>query len=93
MNQNQNQNVIAVINHQRRPGGWGGGPGGLAPPPPPQAPEVHFFLLIGDLKQSEVGVLFYFNLLWLLSKIENALKEVTSLTHPFQNTCFSLHKL
>ena len=62
-------------------------------PPPPPSHQRSTFLLISDLKQREVGVLFYSNLLWLCSKIENAVKEVTSLTHPFHKTCFSLHKV
>ena len=42
------------------------------------------FLLISDLKRIKVGVLFYYNyLLTVYSKIENAVKEVTSLTYPF----------
>ena len=85
MNQSQNQNVIADRESAT---------GALAIPPPPPLPrhQRSTFLLISDLRQSEVGVLFYSNLLWLCSKIENAVKEVTSLTHPFHKTCFSLHK-
>ena len=50
-------------------------------PPPPTDTRGLLFLLIRDLKQSEVGVLFYSNLLIVYSKRE--VKEVTSLTNPF----------
>ena len=64
-----------------------------APPSPTHRRQRSTFLLISDLKQSEVGVLFYSNLLIVYSKIENAVKEVTNLTHPFHQTCFSLRKV
>ena len=74
---------------------WRGGGGGV------QWVHLHpltgtrgpFFLLISDLKQSEVGVLLYNSIYWLCSKIENAVKKVTSLTHSFHKTCFSLCKV
>ena len=54
-------------------------------PPLPHRRQRSTFLLISDLKQSKVRVLFYSNKYLLIahSKIENAVKEVTSLTHPF----------
>ena len=55
MNQSQNQNVIADRESAT---------GALAIPPPPlPRHQRSTFLLISDLRQSEVGVLFYSNLL------------------------------
>ena len=66
-----------------RPVGRGSATGAFAPPPPPTDARGPFFLLISDLKKSEVGGLFYSNILIVYSKIEIAVKEVTSLSHPF----------
>ena len=64
-NQNQHQNVIALISHQRRPVGRRGE--GVrrvrSHPSSPTDTRGPLFLLISDLKRSEVGVLFYSNLL------------------------------
>ena len=49
-----------------RPVGSGGATAALTPPPlppPHHRQQRSTFSLISDLKQSEVGVLFYFNLL------------------------------
>ena len=71
-------------------GGGGGAMGALASP---HRDQRSIFLLISDLKQSEVGVLLYNSIYWLCSKIENAVKKATSLTHSFHKMCFSLCKV
>ena len=50
------------------------------PPLPPQTQEVHFFI-DQRINKSEVGVLFYSNIIIMCSKIEITVKEATSLSH------------
>ena len=60
---------------------------------PPTGSRGPFFV-DQRLKQSEFRLLFYSNsLIVYCSKIENTVKELISLPHPFNKTCFSLRKL
>ena len=60
---------------------------------PPTGSRGPFFV-DQRLKQSEFRLLFYSNsLIVYCSKIENTVKELISLSHPFNKTCFSLRKL
>ena len=57
-------------------------------PPPPTGSRGPFFL-DQRLKQSEFRLLFYSNsLIVYCSKIENSVKELISLTAPFQQNVF-----
>ena len=76
--------------YQHRPVGRGCDECARTPPTGSRGP----FFVDQRLKQSEFRLLFYSNsLIVYCSKIENTVKELISLSHPFNKTCFSLRKL